>query len=245
MSSIVDKVYKKTYTSYIRFLYYILLLKIVIIQLFITFGGGEVKFLTEDFISARDRIVSASIDIISDAGLFSLTMKNISMRTNISEPLIYKYYSNTDEILCDIVEDYFRFDNGIFKTISSKDEPGVKKVLLYVDAISAYYNSYYSISALMLQYEELLHNTNTREIIEYGYNNRRDFLVNLFKEAEKNKELKDELVPERLADTLIGLIHISILNRRVMNRRKSLKEDINLNVKQLMKTIVNNPEVLS
>ena len=44
-----------------------------------------------DFISARDRIISASIDIISDAGLESLTIPKISMRTNINEMMIYSY----------------------------------------------------------------------------------------------------------------------------------------------------------
>ena len=129
--------------------------------------------MTDDFISARDRIVSASIDIISDAGLASLTIKNISMRTNIREDMLYKYYSNTDEILIDIVQSFFRFDNAMMKTASAKNVSNVEKILLFNDALISYYDSYYSVSAIMLQYEELLHNISTREIVESGYNNRK------------------------------------------------------------------------
>ncbi|MBR6402557.1 MAG: TetR/AcrR family transcriptional regulator [Eubacterium sp.] len=200
--------------------------------------------MTDDFISARDRIVSASIDIISDAGLASLTIKNISMRTNIREDMLYKYYSNTDEILIDIVQGFFRFDNAMMKTASSKNVSYVQKILLFNDALISYYDSYYSVSAIMLQYEELLHNTHTREIVEIGYNNRRKYIADLFEEAIKANEIKKGYKAENLADVLLGIIHICTFNRRVMNRKRSLKEEITYSVNSMMKTIVNNPEVL-
>jgi AcrR family transcriptional regulator len=205
----------------------------------------EVFSLTDDFISARDRIVSASIDIISDAGLASLTIKNISMRTNIREDMLYKYYSNTDEILIDIVQGFFRFDNAMMKTASSKNVSFVEKILLFNDALISYYDSYYSISAIMLQYEELLHNISTREIVETGYNNRRKYLVDLFDGAIKANEIRKGYTAESLADLLLGIIHICTFNRRVMNRKRSLKDEIKSSVNAMMKTIVTNPEVVA
>ena len=201
--------------------------------------------MTDDFISARDRIVSASIDIIRDAGLASLTIKNISMRTNIREDMLYKYYSNTDEILIDIVQGFFRFDNAMMKTASSKNVSFVEKILLFNDALISYYDSYYSISAIMLQYEELLHNISTREIVETGYNNRRKYLVDLFDGAIKANEIKKGYSADSLADLLLGIIHICTFNRRVMNRKRSLKDEIKSSVNSMMKTIVTNPEVVA
>ena len=119
-----------------------------------------------DFISARDRIISASIDIISDAGLESLTIPIISMRTNINEMMIYKYFSDTDEILEEIVATYFRFDKSVFKSIEAQNDTYLDMISAYVNQYGTYYDSYYSLSAIMLQYEELLHNTHTRETIQ-------------------------------------------------------------------------------
>ena len=201
--------------------------------------------MTDDFISARDRIVSASIDIVSDAGLASLTIKNISMRTNIREDMLYKYYSNTDEILIDIVNGFFRFDNAMMKTASSRNVSYVEKILLFNDALISYYDSYYSVSAIMLQYEELLHNISTREIVETGYNNRRQFLVDLFDGAIKANEIRKGYTAESLADLLLGIIHICTFNRRVMNRKRSLKDEIKAGVNAMMKTIAMNPEVVA
>ena len=94
--------------------------------------------MIEEFVSAKDRIISASIDIISDAGLESLTIKNISMRTNMSEDMIYKYCSNTDEILVEVVTTYFMFDKRFFKTLETKRVSYMEKVKLYVDSYSSY-----------------------------------------------------------------------------------------------------------
>ena len=74
--------------------------------------------MNEEFISVQDRILSSAIDLISDAGLALLSFANISMRVNIPEAMIYKYYSDVNELLQDIVKTYFKFDKGIFKTIS-------------------------------------------------------------------------------------------------------------------------------
>lgn len=182
--------------------------------------------LINDFISAMDRIVSASIDIISDAGLDSLTVKNISMRTNISEVMIYKYFTNTDEILKEVVSTYFKFDKSIFKTIDSREDTYTNKLWMYVDAYSSYYDSYYALSSIMLQYEELLHNTNTRELVENGYLERRMGLTKLFKGALDNHEISMDYAPEEMTDFLLGMFMMCSLNRRVMPRKKSYKDEI-------------------
>lgn len=182
----------------------------------------------DNFISASDRIISAAIDIISDAGLASLTIPIISMRTNLSEMMIYKYFTNTDEILDEVVATYFRFDNGIFKTLSSRDSTNIEKLSIYVDAYGSYYNSYYSLSAIMLQYEELLHNTKTREKVEQGYLYRREGLKNIFQDAIQSGEISDIYTADNLADMLLGIFIVTSLNRRVMQRKKSYKEEISL-----------------
>ena len=192
-----------------------------------------------EFISVTDRIISASIDIISDAGLESLTTSNISMRTNISEVMIYKYFSDTDEILREVVATYFKFDKSIFKTLISRNGSYLERIEQFVEAYGSYYDSYYSLSAIMLQYEELLHNTHTRDIVEKGYLERRGGLTALFEGAIENGELKDVNMPaDRLADHLLGLFLICSLNRRVMNRKMSYKDELVMMYKKMIEVLV-------
>ena len=90
--------------------------------------------------------------------------------------MLYRYYSNTDEILSDIVDYYFRFDNAVFNTVMSLDSTYVDKLHMYIEDFASYYGNYQALSAIMMQYEELLHNTTVRDKIESGYLNRYSFL---------------------------------------------------------------------
>ena len=183
--------------------------------------------MTEEFISVTDRIISASIDIISDAGLESLTTANISMRTNLNEVMIYKYFTDTDEILKEVVATYFKFDKSIFRTLLSRNGSYLSRIRDYVEAYSSYYNSYYSLSAIMLQYEELLHNTHTREMVESGFLERRKGLIELFQGAIDNSEIAlSDVTAENMADYLMGIFIVCTLNRRVMPRVRSYKEEL-------------------
>ena len=182
--------------------------------------------MTEEYISAQDRIINASIEIISDSGLGSLSFKNISFKTNISEDMLYKYYLDIDEILYDVVSSYFKFDQSIFKTITSRDSGYIDKIEKYIDAFGSYYNSYYSLSAIMLHYEELLHNVKIREIVELGYTNRKDFLTEQFENAKKASEIITNIDSSTLADTLLGYTLICTLNRRMKPYKKSIKDEM-------------------
>ena len=184
--------------------------------------------MIEEFISARDRIIAASIDIISESGLVSLTFPNISFRTNMSEMMIYKCFTNVDEILEEVVSTYFKFDNSIFKTLESKSDSYLKRIDMYVDAYGSYFNSYYTLSSIMLNYEELLHNTRTRELIEKGFVSRREGLKRIFQGAIDNGEIIDDFTAEMLADMLLGIFVVCSLNRRVLVRKKSYHEEIKI-----------------
>jgi hypothetical protein len=97
-----------------------------------------------------------------------------------------------------------------------------------VNAYGSYYNSYYTLSSIMLNYEELLHNTRTRELIEKGFVSRREGLARIFQGALDNGEIIDDFTAEMLADMLLGIFVVCSLNRRVLVRKKSYHEEIKI-----------------
>lgn len=171
--------------------------------------------MTESFISTRDRIVSTAIEIISDSGLSQLTTKTVSAKANISEPLLYKYYGDMNELLVDVVDYYFRFDSTVEKTVRAKKGRYIDKIMTYVETYATYYDSYVELSTLMLQFEELLHNPYTREKVEGGMNNRRNFLITLFDGAIDKGEINIGLTSKQLADSVMGYFLMDSFNRRI------------------------------
>ena len=182
--------------------------------------------VTESFISTKDRIISTAIDIISESGLSNLTTKTISMKANLSEPLLYRFYGDVNELLVDVVEYYFRFDKSIRKTIQAKEGSCVDKIRAYVEDYAIYYENYYSLSTLMLQYEELLHNPATRELIVEGASSRKAYVTELFQNAIDAGELVQGYDAGMMADCVHGYIRAVCLKRRFSSERGSIKKEI-------------------
>lgn len=181
--------------------------------------------MTESFVSRKDRIIASAIDIISDSGLSALTTHNLALKENMSEGLMYKYFGGIDEVLIEVVEQYSKFDKGIQQTINAKNEAYMVKLHEYLQAYATYYDNYYAISTLMLQYEELLHNIDTREKIAACITDRLLFLENIFSNAIESKEITDIFTPKELANNVTGMVMSMILNRRIEYHKKSFKSE--------------------
>ena len=193
--------------------------------------------MIESFISTKDRIISTAIDIISESGLSNLTTKTISIKANLSEPLLYRFYGDIDELLVDVVNYYFRFDKGIRKTIQGKEGTNIERIKAYVENYAIYYENYYTLATLMLQYEELLHNAATRELIVEGATSRRNYVTELFQAALDTGEIKEGLDPANLADVVHGFIRAAILKRRFGVQRGSFGKEICVFIDDLIRLI--------
>ncbi|MBR1816664.1 MAG: TetR/AcrR family transcriptional regulator [Lachnospiraceae bacterium] len=188
--------------------------------------------MAENFVSRRYSIVSSAIELISELGLSGLTTHNLAEKENMSEALLYKYFSGIDEVLAEVVDYYFSFDERIRSTVASKEGVGIEKIIEYFDAYATYYDNYYAISTLMLQYEELLHNINTREKVSTCITQRRDFVKGLFQEAIDRKEIIDTMTSDELAGDVSGMLMAHILKRRVIYHNKTFKQEFMDNLRR-------------
>lgn len=186
--------------------------------------------MVDNFVSRKDRIIASAIEIISDSGLSALTTRNLAIKENMSEALLYKYFGGINEVLIEVVDYYTRFDNQIKQTFKSRDGANIQKLRDYLDAYATYYDNYYAISTLMLQYEELLHNIDVREKIAWCITERQQFIADLFENAIHENEIIDLFTPEQLATNLTGVVMSHILNRRIVYHKKTFRQDLMGNI---------------
>ncbi len=188
--------------------------------------------MAENYISRKDRIIASAIEIISDSGISALTTKNLAAKENMSEALIYKYFGSIDEVLVEVVEFYFKYDNMVRKSSLSKEGGYIDKLRYYLETYAEYYDNYYAIATFMLQYEELLHNIDTRERISSCITERIKFIEDLFQNAIDNNEIKGNISASELANNVTGITMSHILVRRIEYHSKSFKQEYMANLEK-------------
>lgn len=181
----------------------------------------------ESFVSRRDHIIASAIDIISESGIEALSTKMLAMKENMSESSLYKYFGGIDEVLVEVVDQFVQFDNRIKNTVEAKDISNIDKMKEYFDTYATYYSNYTEITALLLNYESLLHHYNVREKIAGTISLKNETIEGLVKKAIEEGELVDYYEPKELTMLLFGIVYSVILNRRVIYHEKRMKDELN------------------
>ena len=190
--------------------------------------------MSDSFISRKDRIIASAIEIISESGLTSLSTKTLAMKENMSEALIYKYFGGINEVLIEVVEFFVRFDKVITKTVQGKDVSNVEKIHEFFETYAIYYDNYMEIASIVLNYEELLHNVGTREIISTCIEERNRFLLQLIGDAIEAGEINRTFTAMELKCILMGIIRCQLMDRRTTYHSETLKSEVMESVDKIL-----------
>lgn len=174
-----------------------------------------------NFVNRKDRIVASAIEIISEAGVASLTTKNLAMKENMSEELLYRYFGDMEEVLVEVIGIFTKYDKRIIATIEGKDISHFEKAVELIHTLSVNYTGYPELASIALNYEVFLHNVNTRDMMTDCLVRRRDFILDEFQKAIDEEEIKDVFTSEELTDMVLGTLNRDLLNRRLKNDTKS------------------------
>ena len=177
--------------------------------------------MNNNFINRKDRIIASAIEIISEAGLASLTTKTLAMKENMSESLLYRYFGGIEEVLVEVVETFTKFDKGIIATIEGKNITHFDKVIEFVKTLATNYTGYQEMAAVALNYEGFLHNVNTREMMADCLMRRKGFIIREIESAIREEEIIDLFTAEELSDMILGTLNRDLLNRRLAIDNKS------------------------
>ena len=173
--------------------------------------------MNNNFINRKDRIIASAIEIISEAGIASLTTKTLAMKENMSESLLYRYFGGIEEVLVEVIGIFTKYDERIIATIEGKDMPHLDKALELIKMLATNYTGYPELAAIALNYEVFLHNVNTREMIADCLVKRRNFIVREFQMAIDAGEIRNDFTAEEMADIVLGTLNRDLLNRRLKN----------------------------
>ena len=194
--------------------------------------------MNASLVNRKDSIIASAIEIISEAGLASLTTKNLAMKENTSESLLYRYFGGIDEVLVEVVETYVKFDRTMMATIEAKDIPHFKKVMEFFSTLGIYYTNYYDMAAIVLNYEGFLHNVNTRDRMAECILERTDFVKREIAASIEEGEIDDKFSPDELTNLLFGTFTRDLLNRRIRHQETQHIDNVRLTINKLEEVLM-------
>jgi AcrR family transcriptional regulator len=179
--------------------------------------------MKKSYLTRKDSIILTAIEIIDELGLSGLTTRELARRQEVSEPALYRHFTNRHEIIMGILDYYSRFDTSIILTITNRKLESKEGIIFFVKSYAEYFENYPAITAIVDSYEILSYDPDTALKIKEIFDNRSNFIIQLVEAGQRKGEICTDFITEDLADIILGLFRALILKWRMNHFNFSLK----------------------
>jgi len=175
------------------------------------------------------------MELISERGIQSLTIKNISKKVGISEPAIYRHFDSKTEILLAILDLFIENNKQIFKS-EVVEKADIKEIIdgLFYKFVDTFLSHPHLISVVFS--EEIFRNDTifrkkTKSIIDGNYS----ILISLINKAQEKGQVVNDLDPKAMTTLILGSLRLCVKRWQMDNYEFDLKKETD----KLKKTILN------
>ena len=155
-------------------------------------------------------ILEASLDIIDQGGIQSLTIKNISKKVGISEPAIYRHFDSKTDILLAIL-DYFIVNNNqiIRKDLMQNEDIKIVITKLF-DNFTQTFLDYPALISIIFSEEIFRNDPVFREKSNHILNGNFEMITQLIKKGQASGQIQKDLDASALATMVMGSLRLCI-----------------------------------
>ncbi len=155
-------------------------------------------------------ILEASLDIIDQGGIQSLTIKNISKKVGISEPAIYRHFDSKTDILLAIL-DYFIVNNNqiIRKDLMQNEDIKIVITKLF-DNFTQTFLDYPALISIIFSEEIFRNDPVFREKSNRILNGNFEMITQLIKKGQASGQIQKDLDASALATMVMGSLRLCI-----------------------------------
>jgi len=185
-----------------------------------------------DILKRKEKIIITAIEVLYEAGINGMTIKEIAKRQNISEPAIYRHFSGKKEIIKEIFERYSIYDNVIENTIVDNDIQGKDAIKYFCRAYAECFQSYPEITTVMFSFDTFRYDEEANKRMKKIINKRYNLLYKFVSKAIETKQISFENDVRVLTDSIFSILWTTTFLWRM--------EDCSFNVKERILLAVDN-----
>ncbi|MDX9703833.1 MAG: TetR/AcrR family transcriptional regulator [Candidatus Auribacterota bacterium] len=185
------------------------------------------------FSQRQKQIIDESILLISEKGIQELTIKNIARNIGVSEPAIYRHFTNKLDIILSIL-DYFQEMSETFITLLPKNSSELEKIeQIFLTRLKTFSEN--KALAGVVFSEELFRNdprlsSKVKEIMYFTQSK----LTALIESAQVKQDIPSSLNAKHIAIMILGTLRLLVTRWRM----EQYSFDLVAEGKNLWRTIV-------
>ncbi|GCD10094.1 TetR/AcrR family transcriptional regulator [Clostridium tagluense] len=187
-----------------------------------------------DILKRKESIIITAIEILYEAGINGMTIKEIAKRQNISEPAIYRHFNGKREIIKEILRRYSIYDEVIKNTILDNDMGGKDAIKYFCRAYAEYYQNYPQITTVMFSFDIFKYDEEANQEMKNIIKNRYNLLFGFVSKAIDKKEVSLNKDIQILTDSIFGILWTTTFLWRMENCSFDVKERILLAVDNII-----------
>jgi len=169
-------------------------------------------------------IVLATVEVIDQFGIQGIATREVAKRAGISEATIFKHFKSKNDLILAVLEHFSQYDVGIIFSIQKKGLKPIEAIIFFIDTYAAYYENYPAITALTQSYDILQCDPNFSEKIQSIFLLQMNFIKDMVKQAQKEREIRSDINSEDLVVIIMGLQREYCLKWRMQSFSFSLRE---------------------
>jgi AcrR family transcriptional regulator len=179
----------------------------------------------KDNLSARQiEIINASLQLISESGIQSMTIKNLAKRIGFAESAVYRHYENKIQILMAILNMFKQNSDQFFDAQLNSDDNSITKIeSLFIN----HFNKFAQNPALVtvIFSEEIFRNevelsTRVSEIMEKNIKS----LDAIIQQGQANSEIRSDIESFDLSTIILGSLRMFVKQWHISNFSFDLNE---------------------
>ncbi len=179
----------------------------------------------EKFTPRQTEIIEASLELIAEQGIQSLTIKNLSETIGISEPAIYRHFKDKMDILLSILT-YFKLQNlQILQEVAVIRERATVKLWKIFSQRFRLFSNKPSLAVVIFSEEIFQNEEKLRDRVRLIMKDLSETVKNIIIEGQKEKEIRSDLEPDQLLLIIMGSIRMIIKKWRMENYSFSLEKE--------------------
>ncbi len=186
----------------------------------------------------QNEIINTAITIISQNGIQHLTIKNLAKNMNISEPAIYRHFTNKSEILLTLLHQFKNISKQITSSIGEQ-ESAIRQLSTIFEKHVSYFITKPAATSVIFSEEIFSNDPGLAKQIYSLMTSNEKLLFSIISKGQKNKEIRNDLNANELTLIVLGSLRLLVKKWKLSGFAFDLESE-SLKIWNTIKTILQN-----